>query len=139
MKTRITFLATIFTGLLFSETQLTGIVNDSIGPLKGANIIVKHAGEGAISNVDCTFALNVKKNDTLVVSYMGYNTQNFIIDKQKELNIVMGGSTVLDEVVLTSYIHTKCRYLTCCGAMIKYSQLDKHSKVGNRNALSQSF
>ena len=59
-----------------AQTKITGRVVDENGqPAIGANIIVSGTTQGASADVDGKFTLSVKKNATLIVSYLGYKTQ----------------------------------------------------------------
>tara|TARA_R110000868_G_scaffold82271_6_gene232446 strand:+ start:109 stop:816 length:708 start_codon:yes stop_codon:yes gene_type:complete len=78
---------------------LTGIISDETGPLPGANILLKGTSIGTATNFDgeFTFPNQLKEGDVLVVSFIGYETQNIKIKKnQWSLNVLMdGGSCVL--------------------------------------------
>ena len=83
---------------------IKGIVKDLRGePMIGVNITIKDTSTGVITNMDGEFTLNVKKNDVLIVSYIGYDTKNIVIEKEGFLNIVLQESQVnLSEVVVTA-------------------------------------
>lgn len=71
---------------------LTGTVSDTSSPLPGVNIVLKGSTIGAITNFDGEFEFPkpLKEGDVLVVSYIGFETQNIVIKKnQKPLKIVM--------------------------------------------------
>lgn len=70
----------------------TGVVTDDSGPLPGANIVLKGTGIGTSTNFDGEFEFPRKlyKGDVLVVSYLGYKTQEIKIkDKQMFLKLNM--------------------------------------------------
>ena len=59
-----------------AQTKITGRVVDENGqPAIGANVIVSGTTQGASADIDGKFTLSVKKNATLIVSYLGYKTQ----------------------------------------------------------------
>ena len=82
----------------------TGVVNDAMGPVIGASVVVKGTTNGVITDFDGNFSLsNVKKGDIIQISYVGYVTQEIKWDG-KPLNIELKeDSEMLDEVVVTGY------------------------------------
>lgn len=55
--------------------QASGHVTDSQGPLIGATVMEKGTTNGTVTDFDGNFTLNVKPGATLVISYVGYETQ----------------------------------------------------------------
>ena len=55
--------------------QTTGRVSDSQGPLIGATVMEKGTTNGTVTDIDGNFSLNVKPGATLVISYVGYVSQ----------------------------------------------------------------
>lgn len=82
---------------------VSGVINDSSGPVIGASISTKN-GQGTITSIDGDFRLeNVHIGDVLTVSYIGYQTQNIVFNGQARLNIVLSeGATELEQVVVTA-------------------------------------
>ena len=82
----------------------TGVVNDAMGPVIGASVVVKGTTNGVITDFDGNFSLsNVKKGDIIQISYVGYVTQEIKWDG-KPLNIELKeDSEMLAEVVVTGY------------------------------------
>jgi hypothetical protein len=75
-----------------SGLVVTGLVSDEVSPLPGANIVLKGTDIGTASNFDGEFEFpqELKKGDVLVISYLGYKTQNITIQEhQTSLNIQM--------------------------------------------------
>lgn len=88
------------------QSQLTGTITDESGaPLPGANILEKSTANGTQSDFDGNFTLEISDaNATLVVSYIGYLTQEIIVADKTEINIQMEPDAAkLDEVVLVGY------------------------------------
>ncbi len=87
------------------ETTLTGAVTDSDGePLIGANVYVKgNTSAGTVTDFNGNFELTVgAEATTLVISYVGYATQEIPIEGQSTFNITMKEQISLDEVVVTA-------------------------------------
>lgn len=83
---------------------ISGKVTDQNGePIIGANVVVKGTSNGVITDVDGNFELR-NASGKLVVSYIGYQTQEVSISGKSNLLIRLSeDSEVLDEVVVTGY------------------------------------
>ena len=82
----------------------TGIVKDALGEtVIGASVVVKGTTNGTITGLDGDFSLNnVKKGDVIVISFVGYQTQE-IVWNGAPINIVLKDDTqALEEVVVTA-------------------------------------
>ena len=62
----------------FAQTKISGVVKDSRSGeiLSGVAIAVQGAGTGTITSLDGSYSLNVDPQGTLIVSYIGYETQS---------------------------------------------------------------
>ena len=82
-----------------------GIVKDNFGePVIGANVTEKGTTNGMITDLDGNFSLTVQKNATLVISYIGYITQEIAVKGNANLNITLKeDSKALEEVVVIGY------------------------------------
>lgn len=87
------------------QRNLTGVVKDKSGEtIPGANILVKGTTNGVVTDIDGNFTISVPGNNAiLVVSFIGYKTQEFPVGKNTSLDVILS-STVeqLDEVVVTA-------------------------------------
>lgn len=79
-------------------------MKDQIGePVIGANVLVRGTTNGVITNVNGEFILSASKSDVLVVSFVGYTTQEIPVS-EKQMTIVLKEDTeLLDEVVVLGY------------------------------------
>lgn len=88
------------------DTRVSGTVKDAktSETLPGVNILVKGTARGTSTGADGTFTLPVASlNDTLVVSFIGYQTKNIPINGREELVIQLTPATVSgEEVVVTA-------------------------------------
>jgi TonB-linked SusC/RagA family outer membrane protein len=88
-----------------TDKRIIGTVVDSNGePIIGANISEKGTKNGTASDVDGKFSLQVNPDAVLVISYIGYTTQEVVVGNQTNLNITLSESNLaLDEVVVVGY------------------------------------
>lgn len=87
-------------------SQVTGVVNDANGdPLIGVNVVEKgNTHNGAITDMDGKFVLNVSPNATLVFSYIGYKPVEVPVNGQRNITVTLHeDSEALDEVVVIGY------------------------------------
>lgn len=105
-----------------NKTRITGTVVDRNGePVIGANVVEKSVTvNGTITDADGKFSLNISPGTTLVVSYIGYVTQEVTVDNRTALIITMAEDTkALEEVVVVGYGTQKKSDLTGAISSIK--------------------
>lgn len=84
------------------SNKVTGKVSDATGPIIGASVVEKGTANGTITDLDGNFSLNVKAGATLVVSYVGYKSEE-VKAGRGPLNITLKeDAKALDEVVVTA-------------------------------------
>ena len=85
--------------------NVNGVVSDNSGPLPGVNVIVKGTTRGTETDFDGKYSLNdVKSNDVLVFSYVGYKTIEIAVDGRTTVNVTLEEDTsTLEEVVVVGY------------------------------------
>lgn len=85
--------------------KITGVVKDVFGePIVGANVIVKGSMSGVITGIDGCFWCEVPQNAILVISYVGYLSQEIPVAGKHTLNIILMEDTQkLEEVVVVGY------------------------------------
>ena len=84
--------------------QASGHVADSQGPLIGATIMEKGTNNGTVTDINGDFSLNVKPGATLVVSYVGYVTQEVRVGDNNKVYVTMKeDGHVVNEVVVIGY------------------------------------
>ena len=82
--------------------RATGHVADSQGPLIGATVMEKGTNNGTVTDFDGNFSLNVKPGATLVISYVGYVSQEIKAGDNVRVNLKEDGH-VVNEVVVIGY------------------------------------
>ena len=91
-------------GAFAQKISVTGVVKDETGmSIIGGNVLVKGTTTGAITDIDGKFTLSANKGDVLVVSYVGFTTQEVPVS-ENPLNIILREDTeMLKEVVVLGY------------------------------------
>lgn len=98
----INYLFVLMIGLQISAQNIKGVVLGEGDPLPGATVLVKGTNNGTTTNFDGNFSIQANQNDILVISYIGYSTQEVEIGNQNNLTISLL-QDILDEVVVTGY------------------------------------
>ncbi len=114
------------------QITVQGVVKDQTGEtVIGASVMEKGTANGTITGIDGDFSLNMSPNGTLVVSFVGYKTQEVQVKGQKQLQVVLSeDAEMLDEVVVIGYGTMKKSDLT--GAVSSIGNKDiKDSPVSN--------
>lgn len=134
------FLGTLFSGTIstatasgansFATTQQAGIckglVKDATGEsVIGASVVVKGTTNGTITDFDGNFSLDgIKKGDVIVISYVGYQTQELKWNGSPLNVILKEDSKTLSEVVVVGYGTQKKANLSGSVAMVDSKELE---------------
>lgn len=104
-RKEVTEVAPVVTVVQQKKNTVTGVVLDPTGmPVIGANIMVKGTTSGTITDMDGKFSLDVDKDATLVISYIGFASQEIKVGNQTKLSISLKeDSEALDELVVVGY------------------------------------
>ena len=116
--------------------KVTGRVSDSEGELIGATVLEKGTSNGVITDFDGNFSIDVKPGATLVVSYVGYVTQEVRVGNQSNLNIILeaeGGN--LNEVVVIGYGTQRREAVTGSVANVNGEKLNQIAATNAAQAL----
>ncbi len=110
-----------------------GVVNDALGPVIGASVVEKGTTNGVITGIDGDFTLTVPSNATLVVSFVGYKTQEIAVEGKKTLSInLVEDNEMLEEVVVVGYGSMRKKDLT--GSVVQINA----SKMADQNPATVS-
>ncbi len=123
-------------GALAQGMAVRGVVNDETGePVIGASVSVKGTTNGAITDMDGRFALqNVQRGATIMVSFVGYATQN--VAAAPQLTIVLKeDAQALEDVVVVGYGVQKKSVVTAAIAKVDAGELGVVAPVRVDNAL----
>ncbi len=141
-------LATMVAGPIFSEakvlpryvqsvadTKVTGKVTDAKGePIPGVAVRLKGTNKGANTDVNGNFSLSTADNAVLVISSVGYETQEVPVNGRSSINITLQNSSKeLDEVVFVGYGTQRKMDVTGAVVSVKGEEISKQASV---NAVS---
>ena len=98
------------TGMVSQSTKgkkikVRGTIKDESGePIIGATVRIKGQSDGTISDLDGNFTIDVNSGNSLQVSYIGYQSQDILIDRQQHISVVLEEDRkTLNEVVVIGY------------------------------------
>ena len=113
--------------------KITGTVVDAQGPVIGASVMEKGTTNGTVTDFDGNFTLNVNPGATIVLSYIGYETQEIKVGNQSNFNITLNeDDAVLEEVVVVGYGTMKKKLVTGATVQVKGEDI---AKLNTTNAL----
>ena len=113
--------------------KITGTVVDAQGPVIGASVMEKGTTNGTVTDFDGNFTLNVNPGATIVLSYIGYETQEIKVGNQSNFNITLNeDDAVLEEVVVVGYGTMKKKLVTGATVQVKGDDI---AKLNTTNAL----
>lgn len=124
---------------VFAQNQVSGLVNDSQSgdPLPGVNIVVQGSEQGTTTDADGKFELTVESlQDTLVFSFIGYQTATVPLDGRTSLNVQLQPGTILGEdIVVVGYGTQRKSDLTGSVSSIKSEQITDIPTTSLQDAL----
>ena len=86
-----------------AQSKIAGTIVDTTGePVTGASIVVVGTLNGTVSDIDGNFSINVKSDDMLQISYIGYVTQTVKPENGMTVTL-MEDNEMIDEVVVVGY------------------------------------
>ena len=119
---------TVLVNNLWQQDTVAGTVRDETGaPLSGASIIEKGTTNGTQADFDGNFSILLSdENAVLVISYIGYGTQEIPLNGRTVINVALKPSTSeLDEVVVVGYGTQKKSDLTGSIATIDAEKMEE--------------
>ena len=114
--------------------KITGSVVDAMGPVIGASVVEKGTTNGTVTDFDGNFTLNVNPNATIVISFIGFETQEIKVGNKDNFQITMkDDNAVLEEVVVVGYGVQKKKLVTGATVQVKGEDI---AKLNTTNALT---
>lgn len=140
MKSLILSFILSFVGIIASAQnyEVKGVVVDASGsPLPGVSIVVKNTTKGASTDFDGNFTVsNVQKGETLVFSFIGYVTKDFLVNNANFINVTLSEDTQsLEEVIVVGYGTQKKREVTGAVSVVDNKTLEALNPVKIEQAL----
>ncbi len=123
--------------IIEDQTTITGTVMDNNGiPLGGANVVEKGTTNGTQTDFDGNFTIEAASDAVLVISYIGFATQEVSVDGQSSINVTLAEDfSQLSEVVVTGYLAQTRGDLTGSVASVDISEATKAPIVNAAEAL----
>ncbi len=111
---------------LAQKITVSGTVTDPTGePLIGASVLAQGTSAGVATDIDGNYRLDVDANGTIVVSYVGYDTQTIAVAGRTTINVELKeNSVVLQEVVAIGYGVVKKSDATGSVTMVKPDEIE---------------
>lgn len=132
----LSLLALLMTVSAMAQKQIfKGVVKDANGePIIGASVVQKGTSNGSITDFDGNFSVSVEPGTTLVISYIGYNSQEVKAKADMVISLTVDNKA-LDEVVVIGYGVQKKSVVTASIAKVGDDVLAQTSPVRMDNAL----
>ena len=108
------------------EKTVTGTVVDQDGlPLPGVNVIEKGTSNGAQTDFDGNYSINVDEGDILTLSYVGFKTQEITVGASNTIDVTMSvDAGALEEVVVVGYGSTRRELSTSAVSTISAEEIE---------------
>ena len=125
------------TEIMDQASTILGTVSDENGePLPGATVLEKGTTNGTTTDLDGKFQLNTTDNAILVISFVGYETQEVPVNNQSSINIQMTlDAEQLEEVVVIGYGTQKKSDLTGSVATVDGGAITERNPIQVSQAL----
>ena len=136
LKKLILSLLTLLTStMMYAQSEISGTVVDATGEsVIGATVMEKGTSNGTITDFDGNFKIKVKEGAILVVSYIGYQTQE--LPAQSGMTVTLkDDAEVLQEVVVTGYTTQRKADLTGAISTVSVDEMAKQNENNPMKAL----
>ena len=122
----------------WSQGLVTGIVNDENGmPLPGATVVVEETNAGATADFDGNYQISASTGQTLIFSYVGYESQSVAVGYDMNINVNMNPSGQLDEVIVNALgLEKKKDDDLSSSSIVKIDELQRSGEAGVLQSLS---
>lgn len=119
------------------KKTISGFIQDVNGnPIIGANIVVKGTTDGTVTDIDGNFSISVVPNATLIISYIGFTSQEINVGNKNTLSITLKeDSEIIDEVVVLGYGSQLKKTVTGAISSVKAEDLEVPNAVSADNML----
>lgn len=120
------------------QIQVTGTVKDHTGnPVAGATILIEGTTNGTTSNADGSYAISASSDATLLVSFIGYQSQQIAIAGKTRIDITLKeDSQAIDDVIVVAFGTAKKEAFTGSATVIKSDDIAKSQQSNVAQALA---
>ncbi len=121
-----------------TRSKITGTIKDDKGaPAANVSVVVKGSTKGVTTNNEGVFTIDADPQSTLVVSSVGFMSQEIALQNRTKLNLTLvSGNSQLDAVVVVGYGTQKKVTVTGAVASVKGAELEKSPTVNLSNSLA---
>lgn len=125
MRLSLAVFMTAFTAALYAQSTVSGTITDETGAaLPGVSLLVKGTSTGTSTDNDGKYSLTAPADATLVISFIGYATQEVNVGSRSTIDVVLlPDVTALQEVVVTGYTTENRREVTGAVSTLKPREL----------------
>ncbi len=115
----------LVSSLTFAQSKVSGTITDANGePLVGVSVIEVGTQNGAVTDMDGNYTLNVKPGAKLKISYIGFTTQTVTAGTNKKI-VLQEDNTTLNEVVVVGYGTMRRKDVTSSITTVSAKDLNK--------------
>lgn len=117
---------------------ITGVVTSATDgePLIGVSVQVRETATGGITDMDGKYSVSAQQGQTLVFSYIGYQSQEIKVGTSSVINVVLKEDTeMLDEVVVVGYGVQKKKLVTGATVQVKGDEIAKMNTTNPLQAM----
>ena len=142
MTRKLLITLTVTLGVCFAtfaqQLRITGTVKDHTGlPVAGATILVGGSASGTTSNADGSFVIEAPEDGTLLVSFIGYQSQQIAVAGKTHIDIVLKeDAQAIDDVIVMAFGTAKKEAFTGSAAVIKSDDIAKSQQSNVAQALA---
>jgi TonB-dependent starch-binding outer membrane protein SusC len=124
-RSSIVILMMTIASALHAQSTVTGTINDEAGnALPGVSILVKGTNNGTTTDNDGRFSLSTSPDATLVISFIGYTSQEVAVGNRTTINLSLQPDVAsLQEVVITGYTTENRRDVSGAVSTVKATDL----------------
>ena len=127
-KALLSFVLLLTSTAIYSQTEITGSVVDDLGEgVIGATVMEKDTSNGTVTDLDGNFKLNVEAGKTLVISYIGYMTQELPAANGMRV-VIKEDAQSLNELVVVGYTTQRKADLTGAISTVSVDDLAKQNE-----------
>ena len=117
---------------------ISGVVTSATDsePLIGVSVQVRETATGGITDIDGRYSVSAQQGQTLVFSYIGYQSQEIKVGTSSVINVVLKEDTeMLDEVVVVGYGVQKKKLVTGATVQVKGDEIAKMNTTNPLQAM----